>query len=84
MGTSEDGAARAPLRKEARKEPLYAIYDRQTGRPYVQRAWTKDVADRELEELLAHCSENSPWRQRLFVAGYQRGVRQKAPPEGES
>lgn len=63
---------------------LWAIYDRQTGRPYIQRGWPKEEAEREMACLLEPYPEDSPWRKRFFLAGYQRGSKRKTPSEAES
>lgn len=63
------------------EEALWAIYDRQTGRPYIQRGWPKEEAEREMAHLLEPYSEDSPWRKRFFLAGYQRGSKRKAASE---
>lgn len=49
------------------------IYDRETKRPYINKAYsTQSIAEGEVEELLRGYPPNHEWRNRLYVKHVER------------
>lgn len=61
---------------------LWAIYDRQTNKPYVRAGWPLAEAQEELQTFLRPYSQGHEWRKRLYLKEWKTR-RKRSIPEGE-
>lgn len=62
---------------------LWAIYDHQTGRPYLEVGWPINEAKKELQVFLQSYPEGSLWHQRLFLREWGKKTRRKRGDPGK-